>query len=72
VSDPFARRLASSALAVALLALVISLWAVRLGYRYLDDVQELGQALESMLADTNRAPHVPLNPPPLTLDTGEE
>lgn len=69
MSDPFARRLASVALAVALVALATGAWAVHLGYRYLGEVQELGQTLQGLLS----RPEVPsYAPPPLTLDTGEE
>ncbi|NOY90688.1 MAG: hypothetical protein GXP55_05710 [Deltaproteobacteria bacterium] len=71
MSDALARRLASAALGVALLALTISLWAVHLGYRYLDDVQRLGQTMQTLLRDRGSGA-MPLNPPPLTLDTGEE
>lgn len=70
MSDVLARRLASAALGVSLVALVIAVWAVRLGYQYLDDVQRVGQTMETMLARPARA--APLEPPPLTLDTGAE
>jgi len=72
MSDPLARRLASAALAVALVALVIGVWAVQLGYRYLADVQRVGETVETLLSNPNHAANAPLNPPPLTLDTGEE
>jgi len=51
---------------------VIAGWAVRLGYRYLEEVQQVGQTVETLLSASSRAPDVPLNPPPLQLDTGEE
>jgi len=70
VSDPLARRLASGALAVSLVALVVAIWAVRLGYRYLDDVQRVGETMETLMAQPARS--APLEPPPLMLDTGEE
>jgi len=72
MNDPLARRLASAALGVGLLALVIAGWAVRLGYRYLEEVQQVGQTVETLLSASSRAPDMPLNPPPLQLDTGEE
>lgn len=62
-SDTLARRLAATALALALLALMLSAYAVNLGMEYLEDVQTLGQALEQ-----ERAASPELNGPPPTLD----
>lgn len=55
--DPVARGLAASALALALVALVLAAYATWLGQRYLDDVQTMGGALQ------RQAP-AGLGPPP--------
>lgn len=62
MKDPVARRLASLALAIALVALVLAAWNV---HRADSELRELGRALER--AVTAQRP-TSLGPPP-TLDT---
>ncbi|MCA9615045.1 MAG: hypothetical protein H6721_12675 [Sandaracinus sp.] len=57
--DPVARGLAATALALALVALVLAAYAVWMGGRYLEDVQTMGEALQR-----NAPPPTGLGPPP--------
>ena len=63
--DRLARRLAASAFAMALVAMVLGVYAVSLGQQYLEDVRTLGQALERQQETTGSG----LGGPPLTLET---
>jgi hypothetical protein len=65
VKDPVARNIALAALALALVAAVLAGYAVSLGTQYLQDVRELGDAIEG------RGHPLPLDGPPPSLDTGE-
>lgn len=69
MSDPLARRLAAAALALALVAAVLSAYAVWLGQRYLDDVRTLG---ETLLRTGPGPGTLPLVGPPPALDSGED
>ena len=62
--DRLARRLAAAALAVALLSLVLSAYAVSQADKYLQDVQTLGEALQRQ-NDTTQT----LSGPPPALET---
>ena len=61
--DRLARTLAAIGFAISLVALILAGYATHLGLRYLDDVQALGESLQE------RSSEVPLNSPPLQLDT---
>ena len=61
--DPVTRRLASLALAVSLLALVLAGYAVYAQQRAEENLRAIGQELERSLA-----PRLPLGGPPLGLD----
>ena len=64
MSDPVTRRLASAALGVALLALVLSGWALYQQQRSEERLREVGAELQRALT-----PHVlPMTGPPLPLD----
>ena len=64
--DVLARRLAAVALSLSLVAVMLGAYAVHLGQRYLDEVQELGQTLRSERPNSAAAAGS-LGPPP-TLD----
>jgi len=67
--DPLARRLATVALAVSFVALVLGAYGVHLGLRYLDDVQTLGDALDRRQRAIPAADRALDGPPPaLDLD----
>ena len=61
--DKLARRLAASALALALVAVMLGAYAVNMGNQYLEDVRTLGQAMEQGRQSGA------LGAPPLTLET---
>lgn len=62
-SDPRAQRLASAALAVALLALVLAGYAVYAQQRAEDRLRDIGEELQRSLT-----PALPMQGPPLGLD----
>ncbi len=63
-SDPVARKIASLALGLALVAVALGVYAVVLGQEYREDVRTLGEALESQRRETPGA----LDGPPPTLE----
>ena len=69
MSDRFARLLASVALAIAAVAIVVAMYALNVIEDRTRQVQTLTQALESALA-VQRAASVPLHAPPPALDPG--
>jgi len=72
MTDRVARSLASLALALALVAVVLAGYAVVLGEQYRQDVQTLGETLgQSMARPETGAPAFPLHRPPPALDTGD-
>jgi hypothetical protein len=64
VSDRLTRTLASTALAVALLALVLSGYALYAQQRSEENLRRIGHELQRALAPSV----LPMNPPPPSLD----
>ena len=69
MTDRLARVLASVALALALVGLALAGYAVALGRQYLEDVRDLGEAMERSLRDAQGRNTLPMRGPPPELDS---
>jgi hypothetical protein len=69
MTDRLARVLASVALTLALVGLVVAGYAVALGRQYLEDVRDLGEAMERSLRDAQGRNTLPMRGPPPELDS---
>ena len=69
--DPLARRLAASALACALVALVLAGYAVSLQQERRDELRALTESLQRAV-HLDRAAEMPLRAPPPMLDDEEQ
>lgn len=69
MNDKLARTLAATAVGIALVALVLGVYAVSLGLQYKADVQTLGTTIQNLArAAPSKTVEVPMRPPRPTLD----
>lgn len=69
MNDRLARLLAATALGVALVALVLGIYAVSLGLQYREDVKTLGQTIQTLARTSpSKSLEVPMRPPRPILD----